>query len=134
VIFIAMIAASGGLLFGFDNGITGGVIAQKPFQALFFPHMLNEDNTSSDPFCKYDDHLLQLFTSCLFLAGAVAAIIGSWTCKRFGRKATMMAGAYYCTVPHRTRKPCTGDARILQRSLPNITTATPLQRASHTNC
>jgi len=92
VIFIAMIAASGGLLFGFDNGITGGVIAQKPFQALFFPHMLNEDNTSSDPFCKYDDHLLQLFTSCLFLAGAVAAIIGSWTCKRFGRKATMMAG------------------------------------------
>lgn len=34
----------------------------------------------------------QLFTSCLFLAGAVAALVGSYTCRRFGRKATMMAG------------------------------------------
>jgi hypothetical protein len=74
----------------------GGVIAQKSFQALFFPHMLNE-STSTDPFCKFDDHLLQLFTSCLFLAGAVAAVIGSVTCKRYGRKATMVAGegAFY---------------------------------------
>jgi hypothetical protein len=55
--------------------------------------MLNE-NTSTDPFCKFDDHMLQLFTSCLFLAGAVAAMIGSWTCKRYGRKATMVAGEW----------------------------------------
>jgi MFS family permease len=54
--------------------------------------MLSHGHGNTDPFCKYDDHILQLFTSCLFLAGAVAAIIGSWTCKRYGRKATMMAG------------------------------------------
>jgi len=35
-----------------------------------------------DPFCKYNDHMLQLFTSCLFLAGAAAAIVGSYTCRR----------------------------------------------------
>ena len=46
----------------------------------------------SDPFCKYDDHLLQLFTSSLFLAAAAAAMVGSWTCNRFGRKMTMLAG------------------------------------------
>lgn len=45
-----------------------------------------------DPFCKYDDHLLQLFTSSLFLAAAAAAMVGSWTCNRFGRKLTMLAG------------------------------------------
>ena len=47
---------------------------------------------STDPFCKFDDHMLQLFTSSLFLAGAVAAMVGSYTCKRFGRKSTMAAG------------------------------------------
>ena len=31
VIFIAMIAASGGLLFGFDNGITGGTAVSLPY-------------------------------------------------------------------------------------------------------
>jgi MFS family permease len=45
-----------------------------------------------DPFCKYNDQLLQLFTSCLFLSGAAAALVGSYTCRRFGRKATMMTG------------------------------------------
>jgi len=36
--------------------------------------------------------MLSLFTSSLFLSGAVAAIVGGMTCKRFGRKVTMMAG------------------------------------------
>ena len=151
VLLVAIIAASGGLLFGFDNGIvshgplgggvggfgggggapplviararesprrpqtpthpptptpstsphqhpplqhqTGGVIAMEDFQRLFFPHML-EGVESTDPFCKYDDHMLQLFTSSLFLAGAVAAMVGSYTCKRYGRKATMAAGGF----------------------------------------
>lgn len=88
VIIIAMVAASGGLLFGFDNGILGGVISHPGFEARFFGH----HSSGSDPWCKFNDHMLQLFTSCLFLAGGVAAMVGSWTCKRYGRKATMMAG------------------------------------------
>jgi hypothetical protein len=75
---------------GFDNGITGGVIAHQDFGPLFFPHI--DHAASKDPFCKYDDHLLQLFTSSLFLAAGVAAMVGSWTCNRFGRKMTMLAG------------------------------------------
>jgi MFS family permease len=48
--------------------------------------------SGDDAFCKYNDVLLQLFTSCLFLSGLVAALVGSYTCRRFGRKATMIAG------------------------------------------
>uniref|UniRef100_A0A383WEJ5 Major facilitator superfamily (MFS) profile domain-containing protein n=1 Tax=Tetradesmus obliquus TaxID=3088 RepID=A0A383WEJ5_TETOB len=88
VILIAVIAASGGLLFGFDNGITGGVISHSGFEARFFGHHV----AGNDPFCKFNDQMLQLFTSCLFLSGAAAAMVGSYTCRRFGRKATMIAG------------------------------------------
>lgn len=91
VILIAIVAASGGLLFGFDNGITGGVIAHPDFGPKFFPHMA-EAHAKGDAFCKYDDHLLQLFTSSLFLAAAASAMVGSWTCNRYGRKLTMLAG------------------------------------------
>jgi len=39
--------------------------------------------TAGYPFCKYDDHMLQLFTSCPVLVELCAlAILGSWTCKR----------------------------------------------------
>lgn len=91
VIVIAIVAASGGLLFGFDNGITGGVISHPDFIAKFFPSTL-ENHDSGNAFCKYDNHTISLFTSSLFLAGAVAALVAGWTCNRFGRKATMTAG------------------------------------------
>lgn len=38
-------------LAGFDNGITGGVIAHPDFGPMFFPHMGREGGTS-DVFCK----------------------------------------------------------------------------------
>ena len=90
VIVVALVAASGGLLFGFDNGVTGGVIAQPDFAARFFPETLEQHDSTQ--FCKFDDAMLQLFTSCLFLAGAVAALAGMWTSSRYGRKFTMMLG------------------------------------------
>lgn len=93
VIWLAIVAASGGLLFGFDNGITGGVITQPDFLDRFFPEVLDA-GAGANAYCKFDDQLLQLFTSCMFLAGAVAAIIGMYTCKRWGRKVTMMMGGF----------------------------------------
>ena len=41
-----------------------------------------QHSSGTDPWCKFNDHMLQLFTSCLFLAGGFAAIVGSWTCKK----------------------------------------------------
>ena len=52
VILIAIVAASGGLLFGFDNGITGGVISHPDFQAKFFPSTLENHGDAGSAFCK----------------------------------------------------------------------------------
>ncbi|KAF6263304.1 general substrate transporter [Scenedesmus sp. NREL 46B-D3] len=80
VIMIAFVAASGGLLFGYDNGSTGGIITMRNFQETFF----------------YNDQLLQLLTSSLFLSGAVAALVGMVTSKKLGRRFTMVtAGAAF---------------------------------------
>ena len=51
VVLIAIVAASGGLLFGFDMGITGGVISHPDFQAEFFPSTL-ESHADGNAFCK----------------------------------------------------------------------------------
>jgi len=74
-----------------QNGISGGVISQPQFQEMFFPSTLNPPANSS-PFCQDNDQMLQLFTSCLFLAGAASALVGMFTSSRYGRKTTMMLG------------------------------------------
>jgi sugar porter (SP) family MFS transporter len=98
VVMIAIVAASGGLLFGYDNGITGGVITMRNFQESFFPQDINAHPESKNGYCKFDDQLLQLFTSSLFLAGAVAAMVGMFTSKKFGRRFTMICGGAFFIV------------------------------------
>ena len=51
VILIAIVAACGGLLLGFDNGIMGGISANPDYQARFFPDILNQP-PDSNMFCK----------------------------------------------------------------------------------
>lgn len=41
---------------------------------------------------QYNNHVLQIFTSCLFLAAAFAALLGMVLCKKFGRRFTMIMG------------------------------------------
>ena len=53
---------------------------------------VGEEAASSSPYCKYDDHIVQLFVSCLFIAGAVGAVIGSHTSTAHGRRVTLMWG------------------------------------------
>lgn len=92
VIITCIIAASGGLLFGYDLGVTGGVESMASFQSQFFPSVYehNQNYEDSDPYCKFNDQMLQLFTSSLFLAGLVAGMFGGITTKRFGRRGTML--------------------------------------------
>lgn len=93
VIFACFLAASGGLLFGYDIGVTGGVTSMQSFLEDFWPSVAHHKDTSSSPYCKYSDPTLELFTSSLFLAGACTALIGSWTTTRYGRKTSMFLGA-----------------------------------------
>ncbi|GAB4823413.1 hypothetical protein N2152v2_010459 [Parachlorella kessleri] len=92
VIVVALIAASGGLLFGYDLGVTGGVESFPEFQQKFFPEVYeaNQAATDNDPYCKYDSQKLQIFTSSLFLAGLVMSIFAGHITRAFGRKKTMV--------------------------------------------
>ncbi|XP_073290887.1 sugar transport protein 8-like [Primulina huaijiensis] len=99
VVVCSIIAAFGGLMFGYDIGISGGVTSMDSFLLKFFPvvyekkHRAKEDN-----YCKYDNQMLQLFTSSLYLAAVVCSFFASFCCKKFGRKRTMQMAATFFFV------------------------------------
>ncbi|XP_027151987.1 sugar transport protein 10-like [Coffea eugenioides] len=95
VIMTCLVAASGGLLFGYDIGISGGVTSMDEFLQKFFPEVYKKEknlsgNTSN--YCKFDSAVLTLFTSSLYLAALVASFFASATTKALGRKASMVIG------------------------------------------
>ncbi|KAL5550512.1 hypothetical protein UlMin_000688 [Ulmus minor] len=96
VLVCSIIAAFGGLMFGYDIGISGGVTSMDDFLIKFFPavyekkHRVKEDN-----YCKYDNEYLQLFTSSLYLAAIVSSFGASLTSKKFGRKITIQAASVF---------------------------------------
>lgn len=49
------------------------------FQHRFYPHLRHLD--SNDAYCKYEDPLLQLFVSSLFLAGILGGMYAHKTCR-----------------------------------------------------
>nr|GMD09444.1 sugar transport protein 8-like [Ipomoea batatas] len=99
VIICSIIAAFAGLMFGYDIGISGGVTSMNEFVEKFFPdvyakkHKVEEDN-----YCKYDDQMLQLFTSSVYLAAVVGSFFASHCCKRFGRKLTIQLGCVFFII------------------------------------
>ncbi|PSC74048.1 H(+) hexose cotransporter 2 isoform B [Micractinium conductrix] len=93
VVFVAVIAASGGLLFGYDLGVTGGVEASDSFLSEFFPSVYESKQADVDnhsPYCTFNDQGLALFTSSLFLAGMLCAPVASVVTRKKGRKVTML--------------------------------------------
>lgn len=100
VVITCIIAATGGLMFGYDVGISGGVTSMDDFLSKFFPSVLAQkdaaakNNTNS--YCQYDNQDLQLFTSSLYLAALIATFFASVITRRFGRKVTMLiAGLFF---------------------------------------
>jgi hypothetical protein len=51
VVIIAVLAAPGGLLFGYDNGIMEGVASNPDYQAYYFPSILHATDSTSQ-FCQ----------------------------------------------------------------------------------
>lgn len=100
VITACIVAASGGALFGYDNGVTGGVVSMPGFLERFFPSITSSTSDVStatdraspenDAFCQFNSQALSWFTSSLFIAGAFAAIPGAWVTRHYGRKRTML--------------------------------------------
>ncbi|KAJ6419609.1 hypothetical protein OIU84_029677 [Salix udensis] len=96
VVIACLVAAMGGLMFGYDIGISGGVTSMDSFLRQFFPHVYKKQHGNDDHrenmYCKFDDHLLTLFTSSLYLAALIASFFASATTRRYGRKASMLFG------------------------------------------
>ncbi|CAO2821847.1 unnamed protein product [Amaranthus hypochondriacus] len=98
VIISCIMAATGGLMFGYDVGISGGVTSMNPFLKKFFPEVYRKKNSpgaNQSNYCEYDNQGLQLFTSSLYLAALVATFFASYTTRQLGRRLTMLIAGFF---------------------------------------
>ncbi|XP_010256218.1 PREDICTED: sugar transport protein 8-like [Nelumbo nucifera] len=99
VIICYFIAACGGLMFGYDIGISGGVTSMDDFLEKFFPTVYRRKlQAHEDNYCKYDNQYLQLFTSSLYLAALLSSFVASKVCSILGRRPAMMLGSIFFLI------------------------------------
>ncbi|TVU35922.1 hypothetical protein EJB05_17829, partial [Eragrostis curvula] len=93
VAVICLIAASCGLIFGYDVGVTGGVTQMESFLKKFFPEVLRGVRSAKrDVYCKYDNQVLTAFTSSLYIASTLSSLMASHVTRKVGRQAIMLIG------------------------------------------
>ncbi|KAF5456912.1 hypothetical protein F2P56_026332 [Juglans regia] len=94
VVLSCMIAAMGGLIFGYDIGVSGGVTSMEPFLEKFFREVYTKmrEDTRISNYCKFDSQLLTSFTSSLYIAGLVASLFASSVTRTYGRKPSILLG------------------------------------------
>ncbi|KAL7107387.1 hypothetical protein ACP275_06G051200 [Erythranthe tilingii] len=94
VLLSSIVAATGGLIFGYDTGVTGGVTSMEPFLKEFFPGVYRKMKRDSDisNYCKFDSQLLTTFTSSLYIAGLIASFFASPVTRALGRRASILIG------------------------------------------
>ncbi|XP_028754047.1 sugar transport protein 7 [Neltuma alba] len=93
VVIACIVAATGGSLFGYDIGISGGVTSMDDFLEDFFPTVYrNKGHAQENNYCKYNNQGLSAFTSSLYIAGLVASLMASPVTRKYGRRVSIIAG------------------------------------------
>ncbi|XP_019191595.1 PREDICTED: hexose carrier protein HEX6 isoform X1 [Ipomoea nil] len=95
VVLSCMMAAMGGVIFGYDIGISGGVTSMEPFLKRFFHDVytkMKEDSGKVSNYCKFDSELLTSFTSSLYIAGLFASLLASSVTRACGRTPSILIG------------------------------------------
>lgn len=93
VVLSCVTAGMGGVIFGYDIGISGGVTSMDPFLRKFFPKVYRGMmGTRVSNYCKYDSQLLTAFTSSLYVAGLVTTFLASWVTASCGRRPSILSG------------------------------------------
>ncbi|KAK4363485.1 hypothetical protein RND71_018726 [Anisodus tanguticus] len=94
VVLSCMVASTGGIIFGYDIGISGGVISMEPFLKKFFPDVYTKMTqvTEISNYCKFDSQLLTSFTSSLYIAGLIASFFASPVTRTYGRRPSIIVG------------------------------------------
>ncbi|CAN6463388.1 unnamed protein product [Victoria cruziana] len=95
VIITCIVAAFGGLIFGYDIGVSGGVTSMDAFLKQFFPSIYSKqlrDASHENQYCKFDSQLLTMFTSSLYIAGLLASFFASTMTRICGRIPSMIFG------------------------------------------
>lgn len=95
VLFTCVVAATGGLIFGYDIGVSGGVTSMDVFLLKFFPSVYGSQKaagSTKNQYCTFDSQLLTTFTSSLYLAALVASFFASAMTRVFGRRISMLFG------------------------------------------
>ncbi|CAN6208820.1 unnamed protein product [Urochloa humidicola] len=94
VVLSCMTAGMGGVIFGYDIGIAGGVSSMDPFLRKFFPdvHRRMAGDTRVSNYCKFDSQLLTAFTSSLYVAGLLTTLLAARVTSGRGRRASMCLG------------------------------------------
>ncbi|XP_054822389.1 sugar transport protein 7-like [Prosopis cineraria] len=93
VVISCIVAATGGSLFGYDIGISGGVTSMDDFLEDFFPAVYrHKSHAQESNYCKYNNQGLAAFTSSLYLAGLVASLMASPVTRKYGRRASIIVG------------------------------------------
>lgn len=89
------------------------------FLIKFFPNIYERKiHAMENNYCKYDDQVLQLFTSSLYLAALVSSFFASKACNVLGRKPTiLMASTFFMAGAALSAAAQTGWMLILGRIL-----------------
>ncbi|KAL7093644.1 hypothetical protein ACP275_11G052000 [Erythranthe tilingii] len=94
-VFSCIVGSLGGSLFGYDLGVSGGVTSMDDFLKEFFPSIYErkQEHLKETDYCKYDNQILTLFTSSLYLAALLSTFGASHITRNKGRRASILCGS-----------------------------------------